>query len=682
MKILLSWLSDYVETGLPAEKIAEILSDLGLPCEGIKSFDDDVVIDVEITSNRGDCLSYIGIARELAAATGGKLKMLAVKLDESAKDITKLAAVEIAEPDLCGRYTARIIEGVKVRPSPDWLKNRLKVIGLRSVNNVVDATNYAMMETGQPPHAFDYEKITQGRIIVRKARAGEQIVSIDGSKCQLAPDMLIIADPQGPVAIAGVMGGAHTEVSEKTTTILLEDAYFDPLSVRKTSRKLSLPSEAAFRFERTVDIETVDWASKRAAQLITQVAGGKVAKGVVDIYPKRPAQKEVTLRLARLNKVLGVEIPPRETVKILSRLSFQPKQKDDLISCTVPSWRSDIYREIDLIEEVARLYGYNRIPTEQKIQIKVVPVDSRQKLAESIGTYLNGCGFYEVITTSFSDEQSAELVTGVGTEGHLVVQDISRKTENLLRRSLVGSLLNVVRHNYNVGNKNIRIYEIANVFKRLKDGSHTEHTSLSLVCALDELVEDDIDFRILKGAVEGLIKTIAMDAKIDFRDYKSEYGHLEIIKPEALIYVNDKKIGDAGVLSEAVVGGFGIKADRVCSAELDFDKLLKLYSTEVKMKPVPKFPAIERDLSIVIDEQVRWADIAAAVKKKSPSELEDVRFVGIYRGKGIPSGKKSLTLTLQFRDQDGTLTHETVDRFQADILKSLTESTGAQLRTI
>jgi phenylalanyl-tRNA synthetase beta chain len=682
MKILLSWLRDYIETGLSAEKIAEILSDLGLPCEGIKSFDEDVVIDVEITSNRGDCLSYIGIARELAAATGEKLRMPAVKLDESAGDVADLAAVEIAEPDLCGRYTARIIEGVKVRPSPDWLKNRLKVIGLRSVNNVVDATNYAMMETGQPPHAFDYEKITRGRIIVRKALAGEQIISIDGSKCRLAPDMLIIADPQGPVAIAGVMGGADTEVSEMTATILLEDAYFDPLSVRKTSRQLSLPSEAAFRFERTVDIETVDWASKRAAQLITQVAGGKVAKGVIDIYPKRPAQKEVTLRLARLNKVLGVEIPPRETVKILSRLSFQPKQKDDLISCTVPSWRSDIYREIDLIEEVARLYGYNRIPTEQKIQIQVIPVDSRQKLAESIGTYLNGCGFYETITTSFSDEQSAKLVTGRGAEGHLVVQDISRKTENLLRRSLIGSLLNVVRHNYNVGNKNIRIYEIANVFKRLKDGSHTEHTSLSLVCALDELVEDDIDFRILKGAVEGLIKTIARDAKIDFRDYKSEYGHLESIKPEALIYVNDKKIGDAGVLSDEVVEGFGIKADRVCAAELDFEQLSALQSGAVKVKPIPKFPAIERDLSIVVDEQVRWADIAAAVKKKSPSELEDVRFVGIYRGKGIPSGKKSLTLTLQFRDQDGTLTHETVDRFQTDILKSLTESTGAQLRTI
>jgi phenylalanyl-tRNA synthetase beta chain len=687
MKILLNWLKDYIETGLPAEKIAEILSDLGLPCEGIKSFDDDVVIDVEITSNRGDCLSYIGVARELAAATGGKLKMPAVKLDESAGDVADLAAVEIAEPDLCGRYTARIIEGVKVRPSPDWLKNRLKVIGLRSVNNVVDATNYAMMETGQPPHAFDYEKITRGRIIVRKAFAGEQIISIDGSKCRLAPDMLIIADPQGPVAIAGVMGGADTEVSDTTTTILLEDAYFDPLSVRKTSRKLSLPSEAAFRFERTVDIEMVDWASKRAAQLITQVAGGKVAKGVIDIYPKKPAKKEVTLRLARLNKVLGVEIPPRETVKILSRLSFQPKQKSStgfqpvqtrpkmaVLRCTVPSWRSDIYREIDLIEEVARLYGYNRIPTEQKIQIQVIPVDSRQKLAESIGTYLNGCGFYETINVAFIDNSVAELFVAEDSGEHLSVKDVSRKSANLLRQMLLPSLFVVLKTNLNAKNTPCRIFEIADTFvphreRRKASTLPIEKTKLAVVC--------DGDFPLLRGVVDGLIKSVNRDAVVVF-----EPADLLWAQTGAQIIANSKPIGIAGVVSQAVKDKFDFKDVTPCAAELDFEQLSVLQSGAVKVKPVPKFPAIERDLSIVIDEQVRWTDIAAAVKKKSPNELEDVRFVGIYRGKGIPSGKKSLTLTLQFRDQDGTLTHETVDRFQADILKSLTESTGAQLRTI
>ncbi len=673
MKILLSWLNDYVETGLPAEKVAQILSDVGLPCEGIESFGDDAVIDIEVTSNRGDCLSYIGIARELAAATGKELKVPAVKLDESSKKVTDLAAVEIAEPDLCGRYTARIIEGVKVGPSPDWLKSRIEAVGLRSVNNVVDATNYAMMETGQPPHAFDYEKLTQGRIIVRKASSGEQLISIDGSKCQLTPDMLIIADPKGPVAIAGVMGGADTEVSETTETVLLEDAYFDPISIRKTSRQLSLPSEASFRFERTVDIEMVDWASKRTAQLITQVAGGETAKGVVDIYPKKPEQKEVKLRLARLNKVLGVEIPPREAVKILSGLSFQPKQKDDFVNCTVPSWRSDIEREIDLIEEVARVYGYNRIPTEQKIRIKVVPVDARQKMTESVGTYLNGCGFYETISVSFIDSSIAELFATDSSE-HLGVKDVNRKGDNLLRQMLLPSLLAVIKTNLNVKNTPCRIFEIADTFvprprQNKSDILPIEKTKLAIAC--------DGDFSLLHGAVDGLIKSINRDAETVFKPTELVWA-----QTGAQIIVNSIPVGIAGVVSQAVKEKFDFKNVTPCAAELDFEMLSALQVSPLKVRPVRKFPAIERDLSIVIDEQVRWADIIAAVDKKSPDELEDVRFVGIYRGKGIPSGQKSLTLTLQFRDQDGTLTHETVDRFQADILNSLTESTGAQLRTL
>ncbi|MCJ7693660.1 MAG: hypothetical protein MUO22_09635 [Sedimentisphaerales bacterium] len=287
MKISLNWLADYIETGLEPQKIAQVLSDLGFPAESIESLDNDTVIDVEITSNRGDCLGYIGIARELAAVTGAEMKMPVVEMDESDRDVAEFASVEIKDPDLCGRYTARIIQGIKVGPAPDWLKNKLHAIGIRSVNNVVDATNYAMVETGQPPHAFDYNKIDQGKIIVRKAISGERLVSIDGTQCDLDTEMLVIADPKGPVAIAGVMGGLLSEVSDATTDILLEDAHFDPITVRTTSRKLALPSEAAFRFERTVDIEMVDWASKRTAQLITQVAGGKVAKGVVDVYPQK-----------------------------------------------------------------------------------------------------------------------------------------------------------------------------------------------------------------------------------------------------------------------------------------------------------------------------------------------------------------------------------------------------------
>ena len=668
MKILLSWLNDYIKIRHSVEQIADILSDLGFSCEGIEYLGDDAVIDVEITSNRGDCLGLLGIARELAVVIGGELKIPVVELDESDRDVTEFADVRVLEPELCGRYTARFIDGVKVGPSPDWLEKRLEAVGIRSVNNVVDATNYAMLETGQPPHAFDYEKINEGKIIVRKAIAGERIVSIDGSQCQLDTDMLIIADAKGPVAIAGVMGGADTEVSETTALILLEDAHFEPVSVRTTSRRLVLPSDAAFRFERVVDIETIDWASKRTAQLITQIAGGKVAKGVVDIYPEKPAQKEVILRPGRLNKLLGIDIPHEEVVRILSRLNFEPRHKDDLIVCSVPSWRSDVYREVDLIEEVARVYGYNKIPIERKIKIEVVPVDKRQKLVESTGIYLNGCGFYETINVTFVDDSVAELFTNTDAKEHLGVRDVSRKSVNLLRQSLIGSLLGVLKTNLNAGNISCRLFEIADTF--VPAGKvPIEKTKLALAC--------DGNLRDLRGVVEGLIKNIDRDAGVVFNP-----AELLWAQTGAEIAVNGQIVGAAGVVSQVVKEKFGFKDLSPNAAELDFELLSSLQGELVKVKPVPKFPAVARDLSLIVDEKVCWAEITEAVNEKAPAELEDVQFVGIYRGKGISSGKKSVTLSLTFRNQDGTLRHDTVDRFEADIVKSLTKSVAAELRTV
>jgi len=671
MKISLNWLSDYIEIENSAEQIAETLSDLGFPCEGIEKVGGDTVIDVEVTSNRGDCLGYIGVARELAAVTGKELKLPVIELDELDKDVTEFASVEITEPDLCGRYTARVIEAVKIGPSPDWLKKRLEAVGLRSVNNVVDATNYAMMETGQPPHAFDYAKIKQGKIIVRKAISGERLISIDGTSCELNTDMLVIADPQVPVAIAGVMGGLDTEVSDTTTAILLEDAYFDPVSVRTTSRRLALPSEAAFRFERTVDIEMIDWASKRTAQLITQVAGGKVAGGVVDIYPKKPAQKNVELRLSRLGKLLGIEISAEEVVRILSALSFKPQRKDEVVSCTVPSWRSDIYREVDLIEEAARVHNYNKIPTEQRISIEVAPVDVHQKLAGAIGTYLNSCGYYETITVGFVDSSIAELFTAPRHREHLGVRDQSRKNANLLRRSLIGSLLGVLKTNVNAKNLPCRVFEIADTFVPTgkADTLPVEKTKLALVC--------DGDLRDLRGVIEGLIKSIDRNNQIVFTPIDIVWA-----QPGAEIKVNSKVIGAAGIVSQAVKEKFDFKNFSPATAEMDFEQLLSLHTGTIKVKPIPRFPAIERDLSLIVEETVSWADIVESVNKKATGELEDVRFVGIYRGKGIPAGKKSVTLSLRFRDEEGTLTHDTVDRFEADIVKSLGKSLGAVLRTI
>jgi len=670
MKILLSWLNDYIETGLTAEQTAEILSNLGLPCEGIEYLGDDAVIDVEVTSNRGDCLSYISIARELAVATGKELRMPKVKLDESEKNVSELASVEIVEPELCGRYTARIIEGVKIGPSPDWMRKRLEAVGLRSVSNVVDATNYAMMETGQPPHAFDYARIADGKIIVRRAIAGERIVSIDGTQCDLDPNMLIIADNRRPVAIAGVMGGLETEVNDSTTAILLEDAYFDPVSVRTTSRKLALPSEAAFRFERTVDIENIDWASARTCQLITQVAGGKVAKGIVDIYPKKPAPKQVTLRLPRLNKLLGIKVSTKEVVRILSALGFEPKLNGDSAVCTVPSWRSDVYREADLIEEVARVHGYDKVPTRRKIEIEAVPADLRHQLTQSVIRYLNGCGFYETINVGFVDNSVAQLFAGGSITEHLSVSDVTRKGANILRQSLLGSLLGVLKTNLNVKNRPCRIFEIADSFVPAgrKDALPTEKANLAFVC--------DSEFRDLRGVIEGLVRSIDRNISIIFNPTNVKWAEVG-----AEILVNEQVIGSAGIFSQAVMDKFDFKDVAPCGAELDFEQLASLQKGPISVRPIPRFPAIERDLSIVVNETVRWADIAEAVNSKALGKLENIQFVGIYRGKSIPSGKKSVTLSLRFRDEDGTLTHETVDSFQAKIVESLAKSIGAKLRT-
>jgi phenylalanyl-tRNA synthetase beta chain len=671
MKILLSWLRDYIEIEDSAEQVAEMLSGLGLPSEQIEYVDDDAVIDLEVTSNRSDCLSYIGVARELTAVTGKELKIPSVELDDLDKDAGEFAGVEIAEPQLCGRYTGRIIEGVKVGPSPDWMVKRLEAAGLRSVNNVVDATNYAMLETGQPPHAFDCAKISGGKIIVRKAAPGERLVSIDGTECEMDDGMLIIADAHRPVAIAGVMGGLDTEVSDSTTTILLEDAFFDPVSVRTTSRKLALPSESSFRFERTVDIESIDWASQRTAQLITQAAGGRVARGVLDVYPGKEAAKQVALRLSRLSELLGIEIPADTVIKILAALGFGPKRQGDTVACTVPSWRSDIYREVDLIEEVTRVHGYDRIPTEPRIQIEVVGVDARQKLTQLITAFLGGCGFYETITVGFVDKSVARLFTAQDVDEHLAVTDVTRKSANLLRQSLLGSLLGVLKTNVNADNLPCRIFEIADTFVRTgkENGLPTEKTKVALVC--------DGDLRDLRGVIEGLVGSLDRDAEIVFNPADVLWA-----QTGAEITVNGEVLGAAGVVSQAVNDKFDFKTITPAAAELEFERLSALQSGPRAVKPIPRFPAVERDLSVIVDEQVPWADIAGAVDEKAPGELEDIRFVDIYRGKGIAAGKKSVTLSLRFRDEDGTLTHDTVDGFERAIVQSLGHRVQAELRTI
>ena len=673
MKISLEWLSDYIEIDRGAEEIAEILSNVGFPTEEIEHVGNDWVINVEVTSNRGDCLSHIGIARELAAATGKKLRVPEITDAESEEDASDYVSVVIEEPELCGRYTARVVVDVKVGPTPEWMRKRLEAVGVRSVNNIVDATNYAIMETGQPPHAFDYDRISGGKIIVRKGVLGEQLVSIDETKCDLKEDMLVIADEKGPVAIAGVMGGLDTEINESTNRVLLEDAQFNPVSVRRTGRILGISSEAAFRFERQVDTERVDWASMRTCDLIVQVAGGRIIKGVVDAYPGKPETATVGMRFSRLNKLLGIEVGRDEVLRIFKGLDFEPEvKKEDLVVAKVPTWRHDIYREADLIEEVARCHGFSKIPTEDKINIEVVGVDKRDKATGQIREFLNSCGFYETINVTFVDEVYA-IFGEAGIDDGVSVKDESRKSASLLRQSLIGSLAQVVSSNYRAGNRPCRVYEIADTFKPTEDRQAgalpIQRPKIGLMC--------DGDFREVRGIVEGLVGLFNKNAEVEFRALDLKWA-----KAGAEIAVAGEVLGAGGILSDEVLERFDIADAVICAVELDFAGLLDMSGGSLTIKPIPRFPAVTRDLSLIVDERVCWADIDGVISASEIAELEDVEFVATYRGKPIDVGKKSVTVSLRFRDEDGTLRHETVDGFESKIVDSLSKKVGAELRTV
>lgn len=671
MKISLEWLREYVTFDQSAEQIGDILSDRGFPIESIETVGGQTVLDVELTSNRGDCLGHIGIAREVAAALGKTVTLPTVELDESDEDISAYVDVRIADPSLCGRYTARVITGVTVGPSPEWMRHRLEAIGLRSVNNVVDATNYAMMEHGQPPHAFDYQKLQGKTITVRRAKNDERIVSIDGSKCQLNETMQVIADARGPVAVAGVMGGLDTEVSDTTTTILLEEAHFDPVITRSTARRLGLNSDAAYRFERQVDRDNIDWASRRCAQLIVQAAGGKVVRGLADAYPGKIESETIGMRRSRLSALLGIEVPKEKVMRIFESLGFLPEAKtDDLIVCSVPTWRHDIYREADLIEEVARCYGYDKIPVEPKIHIEVVRPGLKEKTLQKIGDYLTACGFFETITVSFVDKKTAELFSDNTAQAHLSVQDVGQKHTNLLRQNLTGPLVAVMQSNANVGNTDCCLFELADTFipSEQPDTLPKERLRLGLVM--------EGDFRRLRGVIEGLVRHICLDAPLTVNPVELKWA-----AAGAALLLGESELGIAGVLSEQTARVYDLDRRTVCAAELDVETLLSMAGRIPTAKPLPRFPAIVRDLSLIVDESVAWKEIERLVFQAAPQTLEGIAFSGLYRGKPIPQGKKSITLSLRFRDEQGTLRHETVDTFEQAVLAALAGQLNAELRT-
>ena len=666
MKVSLNWLTDYVDVSMPAGELGELCTRIGLPLEEVIETDTDVVLDIEITSNRPDCLGYIGIAREIAAATGAKFTPPAVGKLPTAGKVGDFAGVEVPAADLCPRYTARVVRGIKVGPSPQWLVERLETVGLRGVNNVVDVTNYVLMEYSQPLHAFDLDKLAGGKIIVRRAAGGETMISIDETQCRLDEDMLIIADAEKPVAIAGVMGGLDTEVTAATTNLLIESAEFDPLSVRRTSRKLQLMSESNYRFERGVDPVAVDASSLRACQLILELAGGTLAEGVIDVWAGPWKARKVTLRPRRTNAVLGLEVPAERQAEILERLGLSPRKQGSKLVCTVPSHRRDLTREIDLIEEIARHEGYDKIPVGSTVTHAVARPGPAQHLRRQVSSALTAGGFDEAQTYIFVDAAEAELF---GFAGMVAVDPLVRKTNNALQPTLLPSLLRACKANHDAGNGEVSLFEIAAVFQPGKAGQlPREHVELALLTT-GELQD-------LRGVLEAVMEAVDPAGELVVADAQcAGFGG----GAAAEIHIDGERVGVMGCVGEEVLDYYGLERP-VSAATVRFEALLGRAGRPRRYQPLEKFPPVRPDLSLIVDEQVTWRQMREAIEAVDQPTCRDVQYVGTYRGKPIPAGKKSLTVTLTYRKPDGTLRSEEVDEQINHVVSALKKKLSAQLR--
>ena len=691
MNISYNWLRDYVPTDLEPREVADRLTRIGLAVDSVEPLPDgDSRLDVEVGANRPDCLGHIGVARELAAALNVPLRAADAAYEESAAACEKKVRVEVEDFDLCPLYTARLIEDVKVGPSPDWLRARLEAVGIRPVSNVVDVTNYVMMETGQPLHAFDFAGLADGRIVVRRARAGERFTAIDHSEHSLGPERLVIADAHRPVALAGVMGGAQTEISGSSRDVLLEAAVFDPLSIRSTSRTLGLTSESSFRFERRLDAGGTDWASRRACALIQQTAGGKVARGVVTAGRPLPEARELVLRLPRIETVLGLAIPADVAAEYLRRLGLEVLQiAPERIRVRVPSWRRDLEREIDLVEEVARHHGYEKIPESREIPVAYAAPSRGERVRRIVEEVLVAAGYFEAISFTFTSAERAVRFRPSDLEAEPLAL---RGTPLALRQSVLPGLLESLRVNQNAGEAAARLFEMARRF--IPPSSQRAGTSADKPSAGAEMPEEHEvlalasssgpngagapQFETVKGVLEALFDRMGVAGRIRF-EATDRYRDLAPGQA-AEVLLDSERVGMIGVATADAAGAFELDEPPTV-AEVALERLGQAARLEPAYRPLPQFPSIVRDLAIVVDEAVCWADIRTAVASAKVPEAESVEPLDVYRGRQVPAGKKSVALRIVLRSPSGTLKHEQAEAMQARILEALQSRLGAVLRT-
>ncbi len=670
-----NWLKQYVALDMTPAELAERLMMAGLNHEDTHAIGDDLAINLEVTSNRPDCLGHLGIAREVSVLWKIPLVIPPAAPLESKVSVGELAKVSVENPAQCPRYTARVIRGVKIGPSPRWLVDRLSTVGVAAINNVVDVTNYVLLECGQPLHAFDLAHLAGRRIIVRQARAGETFQAINHKAYTLDPTMCVIADAERAVALGGVMGGAATEVTVATKEVLLESAEFDPMSIRATARKLSLHSDSSYRFERGLDPAGVDWASRRAAELILELAGGELATGSLDVGRQVEERKPITLRFVQLRRVLGIDVPAATAREILTALGNREVSADERrVEVIPPTWRRDLAREIDLVEEVARIHGYDKIPEDVSVPMATSHRTDEDRVLARVRHVLTAAGFDEAMTLSAVEEPWSEAFSPWTTAPPLRSSMPVLRRADRLRRSLVPSLLGARQTNESLANPVIELFEIAHVY--LPQGAQLPSEELMIA------LTSGGDFFATKGVVEGLLAALNPAARLVVRPTAQELLDLER-SAELLVSVGESRdllLGYLGEVSRTGLERFELRGGTTV-AELKLSAFEQIAELIPKYRQPPVFPAVSRDLNLVVDESVLWDALASTVRKSAAPHAEAIEFQDVYRDtERLGAGKKSLLFTLTLRSPDGTLTNDEADQIRARVVEACRAAHAAQLR--
>ena len=690
MKVQVDWLKEYVEIDTPAAELGHVLTMAGLEIESHELFDEEKgdVLELNVTPNRGYCLSHLGVAREVSALMGGTfnppdaLKVLAKSW--GAIPVGEKIAVENLEENLCPRYAALVIENVKPGPSPKWLCNRLQAIGLRPINNIVDIINFVMMEYGQPLHAFDRELLSENKIIIRNANKGEKFTSLDGSELKLDVDALVIADAEKPVALAGIMGGANSQVSDATKNIVLESACFDSSVIRKASKKYGLRSDSSYRFERGVDMEGVISAQARAACLIKELAGGDICKGRIDIYPKTRENIQVALRVSRVNLLLGADFSAEQIKEIISRLGLKVGEaiKDETLQVEIPSFRPDLTREVDIIEEIARIDGFDKVATDFPVaSVRPVRIAPRQTLFRKIREVLCYTGFSETVHFSFVEREQAEgyLSSFASKKDKVIPLKNPLSSENdTMRTSLIPGLLKTIQNNLSKGQKPLKLFEIGSVYFLDSQGNRVEKTVLTAaVLGPYELTPwkprgKEYDFYDLKGALDNLCSHFGLQVGFLANANRSYL----LAGKSANCCAGANELGYMGQLSPDKTEIL----EKVFVWEIDFQKLEESLPPRPQFQSIAKFPETYRDISILVDRQVTSQKVSDLILKTGHPLLKRIELYDHFEGKKIQLDKKSLTFALSFQSKDKTLSDNEVSPLFEAIIQMLKTELDASLR--